>query len=84
VTTLALVADVVAFLASDLADGMTGTITNVTSGMIPTSRGVCFHQCVIQEVVGALLDVTQLYPNGTLAAPSTQKGFQPNKNEKQQ
>jgi hypothetical protein len=52
--------------------------------MIPTSRGVCFHQCVIQEVVGALLDVTQLYPNGTLAAPSTQKGFQPNKNEKQQ
>ena len=32
---LAQVADVAAFLASDRASGMTGTITNVTCGMIP-------------------------------------------------
>ena len=32
---LAQVADVAAFLASDGAGGMTGTITNVTCGMIP-------------------------------------------------
>ena len=35
VTTLAQVADVAAFLASDQAGGMTGTITNVTGGMVP-------------------------------------------------
>ena len=35
VTTLAQVADVLAFLASDQAGGMTGTITNVTGGMVP-------------------------------------------------
>lgn len=34
VTTLAQVADVLAFLASDLNGGMTGTITNVTGGMV--------------------------------------------------
>jgi NAD(P)-dependent dehydrogenase (short-subunit alcohol dehydrogenase family) len=34
VTTLAQVADVVAFLASDQAGGMTGTIINVTGGMV--------------------------------------------------
>ncbi len=35
VTTLAQVADVAAFLASDQAGGMTGTIVNVTGGMVP-------------------------------------------------
>jgi len=35
VTTLAQVADAVAFLASDQAGGMTGTITNLTGGMVP-------------------------------------------------
>ncbi len=35
VTTLAQVADVVAFLASDQAGGMTGTIINITGGMVP-------------------------------------------------
>jgi NAD(P)-dependent dehydrogenase (short-subunit alcohol dehydrogenase family) len=35
VTTLAQVADVVAFLASDQAGGMTGTMTNITGGMVP-------------------------------------------------
>ena len=35
VTTLSQVADVLAFLASDQAGGMTGTILNITGGMIP-------------------------------------------------
>jgi enoyl-[acyl-carrier-protein] reductase (NADH) len=34
VTTLSQVADVLAFLASDQAGGMTGTILNITGGMI--------------------------------------------------
>jgi enoyl-[acyl-carrier-protein] reductase (NADH) len=33
---LAQVADVAAFLASDRAGAMTGTITNVTCGMVPS------------------------------------------------
>jgi enoyl-[acyl-carrier-protein] reductase (NADH) len=32
---LAQVADAAAFLASDRASGMTGTITNVTCGLVP-------------------------------------------------
>jgi hypothetical protein len=40
---------------------------------------ISVNQIQARKVVGALLDVTKLYPNGTLAAPSTQKGFQPNK-----